>query len=85
MRSFPIEYYVLPNVSVDGPVLGYLADCPIRDRVRDQWGKRYRYVGLVPCFADGTFNIGLLRPGEWIVEPGLVYSLDEFVTHKQRR
>ena len=85
MRSFPIEYYVLPNVSVDGPVLGYLADCPIRGWVRDQWGKRYRYVGLVPCFADGTFNIGLLQPGEWIVEPGLVYVMDEVAARTRRR
>jgi len=77
MHSFPIEYYVLANIQMLGPVLGYFSGRPILARVRDQLGQLYRYTGLVPRRADGSFNVNLLRPGEWIVEPGLVYALEE--------
>lgn len=74
MRSPPTEYYVLAHVREDGPVLGYLGGHPIPGWIQDYWGRRYRYIGVVPRRTNGAFNVGLLRPGEWIVEPGLVYA-----------
>lgn len=52
--------------------------CPsVPDWVLDEWNKRYRCVGLAPRRPNGTFDVELLRPGEWIVEPGLVYASAE--------
>jgi hypothetical protein len=76
MRTFPTEYYVLAHVEPHGPVLGYLDGKAVWAWVRDQWDRAYRYVGLVPRRADGSFNLGLLAPEEWIVEPGLIYALE---------
>lgn len=77
MRSFPTEYLVLPHVAADGPVIGYFGERPIAARIRDQWGQRYAYRGVAPLRADGTVNLALVRTGEWIVEPGLLYALDD--------
>jgi hypothetical protein len=57
--------------------VGYLADCPIPGAVRDQTGHRYSYDGLAPRDSGGRFDVESLRPGEWIVEPGLVYVSDD--------
>ena len=84
MRSFPIEYYVLPHVSTAGPILGYLAGRPILACVQDQFGKRYRFAGLVPRRPDGTFNVKMLQPGEWIVEPGFVYASEDVPDEQHR-
>jgi hypothetical protein len=80
-RSIPIEYYILriavqadPENDADGTVVGYLADHPIFVTVADSAGTRYRYVGLAVRLSDGRYDVQSLSPGEWIVEPGLVYS-----------
>jgi hypothetical protein len=31
------------------------------------------YAGIAPRFRSGRYDIESLRPGEWIVEPGLIY------------
>jgi hypothetical protein len=77
MRGVPIEYYTLARAAPQGPVLGYFCGNPVLGSVLDQWGKRYRYTGVVPRRADGSPNLRLLHPGEWVVEPGLIYALDE--------
>ena len=80
MRSFPIEYYILRNAGPnEGPIVGYLAGQPILGSVVDPLGRRYRFAGLAPRLRDGQFDVALLRPGEWIVEPGLVYMSDDDV------
>lgn len=76
MRSFPAEYLILAHVSVDGPVIGYLGEKPIAEEIRDLWGRRYVYCGLAPKLASGAFNLKLIRTGEWIVEPGILYRLE---------
>ncbi|CDX49128.1 conserved hypothetical protein [Mesorhizobium plurifarium] len=80
-RSVPIEYYILriaeptaPEPGTDNIIIGYLADQPIFATVADSTGTCYRYVGLAARLSDGRYDVRSLSPGEWIVEPGLVYS-----------
>ena len=79
-RSVPIEYYILqtaaratPQSEMGSVVVGYLADKPILSTVVDSTGSRYRYVGLASRLPDGRYDVQALSPGEWIVEPGLIY------------
>lgn len=75
-RNIPAEYFVLANLDGTGNVIGRLADHMIRETVVDARGSSYRYVGVAPRLADGRFDVEALRPGEWIVQPGLVYMLE---------
>lgn len=79
-RSVPIEYYILqiaapatPQSERGSVVVGYLADRPIFSTVVDSTGIRYRDVGLASRLPDGRYDVQALFPGEWIVEPGLIY------------
>ena len=76
-RSMPIEYFVLANTRSEGPVIGHVADQPIRESVVDDRGVRYRYAGLAPRDPDGRFAVDCLRSGEWIVRPGFIYVTDD--------
>jgi len=75
--SIPTEYFVLANLQAAGSVVGHLAGEPIRDAVIDEGGRRYRFAGVMPRTATGRFAVEALRPGEWIVQPGLIYRLEE--------
>ncbi len=75
-RDLPVEYYILASPRPDGEIIGHLAEHPIADAVVDAEGIRYRYVGIARRDASGGVDIGALRPGEWIVPPGLVYAHD---------
>ena len=84
-RNLPIEYYILDDRQLDarqaeGSVVGYLAGRPIAGRIVDLSGRRYRYAGLAPRLSNGGFDVESLLPGEWIVEPGLIYAADEGVS-----
>jgi hypothetical protein len=76
-NAIPTEYFILANLQSDGPVVGHLAGKPIREAVIDQDGRRYRFTGVMPHTREGRFAVESLRPGEWIVQPGLIYVLDE--------
>lgn len=91
-RSIPIEYYTLrvlapadAKSAADGAVVGYFADVPIFETLMDTAGERYHYVGLVPRLFDGRYDVGSLAPGEWIVEPGLIYRSAEPACGRKRR
>ena len=60
----------------DGPVPGSFANQPIAETVADYFGRRFVYAGVAPRRHDGRCDFEALAPGEWIVEPGLVYSGD---------
>lgn len=70
----PVEYFVLSNVRFEGPIVGHFAGSPVRETVVDGSGTQYRFAGIAPRDCDGRFNVNLLKPGEWIVEPGLIYA-----------
>lgn len=82
-RSVPIEYYILRTAAPvaerpsESKVVGYLAECPIFSAVTDPSGGHYHYVGLAPRLADGRYDVESLSPGEWIVEPGLIYRSED--------
>jgi hypothetical protein len=72
--SRPVEYFILVEPKADGPLIGYYAGRPIPAAVVDCFGRRYSYVGVAPRRRSGQYDVESLRPGEWIVEPGLVYQ-----------
>jgi len=78
-RRLPTEYFVLANLRSEGTVIGHLAGKPIPETVVDASGHRYRFAGVAPRAADGRIDVEGLRTGEWIVQPGLVYRMDEKV------
>jgi hypothetical protein len=73
----PIEYYLLDRVRCEGALLGYLGGEPIRAAAVDDWGRRYEFAGVVSFRADGQYDLRCVKPGEFIVEPGLIYRLQE--------
>ncbi|CDX61310.1 hypothetical protein [Mesorhizobium sp. M2C.T.Ca.TU.002.02.1.1] len=75
-QNIPTEYFILANLKNDGAVIGRLADHLIRETVVDGHGSSYRYVGVATRGPDGRYDVEALRPGEWIVQPGLVYALE---------
>jgi hypothetical protein len=72
----PVEYLILVDPRPDGPVVGYYAGRPIAAAVVDYFGHRFTYAGVAPRLHSGRYDIESLRPGEWIVEPGLIYYGD---------
>jgi hypothetical protein len=72
----PVDYYMLVEPRADGPVVGYYAGHPIPGAVVDYFGRRYAYAGVAPRLPGGRYDVESMRPGEWIVEPGLVYYSD---------
>jgi len=76
-RNFPVEYYILTGLEFRGAIVGYLSDRPIRDIAIDEEGMRYRFVGIAPRDVNGRYDVFSLERGEWIVEPGLVYAVDQ--------
>ena len=91
-RTVPTEYFVLSvsrgengRCHEGGAAVGYINGHPIIDTVVDDAGRCYRYMGLAPRLRDGRLNVLSLRPGEWIVEPGLVYAADAPVGQRGKR
>jgi hypothetical protein len=54
-------------------VVGRLGDLAIPSHVVDEDGSRYQFDGVAARRPSGRFDVRTLRPGEWIVRPGLVY------------
>ena len=75
-RSMPIEYFILAKLRFEGPIIGHLQSQAIHETALDESGMRYRYVGLMPRDVDGRFDVNCLQPGEWIVQPGLIYAVE---------
>lgn len=73
-RRRPVEYYTLQEPRGEGTTVGTFAGMVISERVIDTFGQCYRYVGIAPRLRDGRYDVDALRPGEWLVEPGLIYA-----------
>jgi hypothetical protein len=76
-RNFPVEYYILAGLEFRGAIVGYLSDRPIREIAVDADGLRYRFVGIAQRDINGRYDVFSLERGEWIVEPGLIYAVDQ--------
>lgn len=66
--SLPFEYFILDQVIPAGPVACTIGTVPVRERVTDN-------AGLVRRDPNGRLDVGDLGPGEWILEPTLVYRI----------
>lgn len=73
--TYPLEYYLLHGVRPDGPTVGHYSGKPVADVVIDAYERRYVFTGLAPRRNDGRYDLGKLRDGEFLLEPGLVYRL----------
>jgi hypothetical protein len=73
-RNQPVDYYMLQEPRGEGPSVGSFAGQAISERMTDYLGDRYRFVGIAPRLSNGRYDTGALRPGEWLVEPGLIYA-----------
>lgn len=69
----PIEYSILVDPKPAGPTIGNYAERAFSEFVRDAFGRLFVYAGIAPRRSDGQFDDGALRPGEFIVPPGLIY------------
>ena len=72
----PVDYFILSDVTPIGRSIGFYADRPIVELIVDEHGRRYVYAGIAPRRWNGQFDVDVLRPGEFIVQPGLVYRLE---------
>ncbi len=75
-RSVPIEYFILASLQSEGGIIGHFGGKPIAETLVDRNGSRYHFAGVAPRCSDGRFDVESLRTGEWIVEPGLVYLME---------
>ena len=73
-RAQILEYSILSGVTPEGPAIGNLGDCQISEFVRDEFGRVYSYSGVASRLSNGELDAEALRPGEFIVMPGLVYT-----------
>jgi hypothetical protein len=74
--SLPFEYYMLHGIAFEGGVACRLGSKLVREQVRDGQGSLYRFVGLASRDAFGRLDVAALEPGEWIVEPDLIYAYE---------
>src|SRR5271169_4519880 len=71
----PAEFSMVVEPHTAGPVIGVYRGLPFAEQVVDQFGRRFAYVGVACRRRDGQFDLASLRPGEFIVEPGLAYRM----------
>jgi hypothetical protein len=69
-------FYILIDPRPAGPALGAFQGQPIAAAVIDRDARRYVFAGIMPRTRSGQYDLAVLRPGEWIVEPGLIYRRD---------
>ena len=72
--NLPFEYYMLHGIGFEGGIACRLGSKLVRERVRDSQGCLYCFVGRASRDASGRLDVAALKPGEWIVEPDLIYA-----------
>jgi len=66
-----------------GATIGLYRGLPIAERVVDLFNRRYSFVGVIGRRRDGQYDVDALKPGQFVVEPGLVYSLESPVRRER--
>ena len=56
--------------------IGLYRGLPIAERVVDQFDRRFTFAGIIGRRRDGQYDVNALKPGQFVVEPGLVYDLE---------
>lgn len=67
------EHRILGHVQSAGQLLGHFAGHPIYSVVIDQAEQHYNFLGVASCYPDGKYDLRRLKPGEFILDPGLIY------------
>ena len=67
--------YELVDARPTGSIIGSYNGAAIAEEVVDEFGRCFGYTGAAPRNSMGTYDVDLLRPGEFIVGPGLLYRL----------
>lgn len=70
-----LEYSLVYDATGVGPKIGEYAGVPIYESIVDGYGQHYSFVGAASRYADGTLNAEVLKLGEFILRPGLIYRL----------
>jgi len=69
-------YSIMVEPRPAGATIGLYRGLPIAERVVDRFNRRFTYVGVIGRRRDGQYDVDALKPGQFVVEPGLVYGLD---------
>ena len=69
-------YSIMVEPRPAGATIGLYRGLPIAERVVDLFNRRYSFVGVIGRRRDGQYDIDALKPGQFVVEPGLVYDLE---------
>jgi hypothetical protein len=77
----PLEYFKIVGPKPQGRVIGTLDGKPFTELVIDDFGRTYRYAGVVNRQRNGRFAVEDLRTGEFLLDSGLVYKLNTLAPH----
>jgi hypothetical protein len=69
-------YNIMVEPRPAGATIGLYRGLPIAERVVDQFNRRFTYLGVIGRRRDGHYDVNALKPGQFVVEPGLVYGLE---------
>jgi hypothetical protein len=69
-------YSIMVEPRPAGATIGLYRGLPIAERVVDQFNRRFTYLGVIGRRRDGHYDVNALKPGQFVVEPGLVYGLE---------
>jgi hypothetical protein len=59
-----------------GATIGVYRGLPIAERVVDHFNRCFTFAGVIGRRRDGQYDVDALKPGQFVVEPGLVYDLE---------
>jgi hypothetical protein len=77
-------YSIMVEPRPAGATIGLYRGLPIAERVVDLFNRRYTFVGVIGRRRDGQYDVDALKPGQFVVEPGLVYGLETPARRKGR-
>jgi hypothetical protein len=69
-------YSIMVEPRPIGATIGLYRGLPIAERVIDLFDRRFVFVGIIGRRRDGHYDVDALKPGQFVVEPGLVYDLE---------
>jgi hypothetical protein len=69
-------YSIMVGPRPVGATIGVYRGLPIAERVVDQFNRRFTFAGVIGRRRDGQYDVDALKPGQFVVEPGLVYDLE---------
>jgi hypothetical protein len=78
-------YSIMVEPRPVGATIGLYRGLPIAERVVDLFNRRYSFVGVIGRRRDGQYDVDALKPGQFVVEPGLVYSLENPVRRERQQ